>query len=190
MRYLILIIMMLLSGCDLLTTRTPEKPVSPRTNFIPATTPPILFSNLKFSLEEKVLENYLSCFVDTAFLKKKFVFTPSSGSVSQYSSLINWNLEAERQFFNNLVAIIKKGYPITLKLTNELSTPLGSDSAVYHYDYDLTIPTEDKTIPNEYIGSAQFKIYNDSRNQWVIAEWQDIKKENNPSWSELKGRLY
>ncbi|MFA3783227.1 hypothetical protein ABRY23_09215 [Melioribacteraceae bacterium 4301-Me] len=190
MRYIVLTLLFISTSCDLLTTRTPQKPESPRVIFLPATSPAILFQNFKSSLEEKILENYLSCFVDTAFLKKKFIFTPSTGAVSQYSNLINWNLDAERQFFNNFISVVKKDYPITLKLTNELSNPLGSDSAVYQYDYELSFVTDDPTLPNMYTGSAQFKIYNDSRKQWVIVEWLDIKKENKPSWSELKGRLY
>jgi len=34
------------------------------------------------------------------------------------------------------------------------------------------------------------KIFLDSRNQWVIVDWQDIKKENLLCWSDLKGRTY
>ncbi len=189
MRVAAIILIVLCCGCDLLNTRTPEPPQSPRTNYTPATSPSILFSNMQSAFKEKIVENYLSCFVDSAFLNKNFVFVPSTEAVSQYSSLSSWNLDAEKQFFNALSAKVKSGFSITLQLLNESSSIL-DDSRIYQYDYDLTFPTDDPTIPTEYSGKTQFKIYLDSRNQWVIVEWSDFKNGNNPSWSELKGRLY
>jgi hypothetical protein len=180
---------LILNSCDFLTTRTPEEPIKPGSNFIPSTSPQILFQNLKSSFEEKVLENYLSCLVDSSFLRKNYKFVPAIGSVTHYPILNSFNLGAERQYFSNIKSNLGSGSNITLNYTNIIHTPLG-DSAIYSFEYSLQINSNNLTFAGVYSGSALFKIFLDSRNQWVIVEWQDIKKENNSCWSDLKGRTY
>lgn len=190
MKYILSIVLLfILTSCDLFSTRDPELPTTASTTQIPATTPDILFSNLKSSIEDKVLDNYLGCFADQAYTSKKYYFTASAGAFAQFPVLSNWGLEAERQYFNNLNTISLTGKSVTLTFSNQFNTPLG-DSAVYQLDYSLNVKTKDQSITGEYSGSAQFKIYLDKRNQWVIGNWEDIRKNNLKSWSDLKGRLY
>ncbi len=170
-------------------TRTPEPPDSPSISIIPATTPDILFRNFKLSIEEKILENYLSCFVDQSFLNKKYFFISSAGSASQFPVLVAWGIEAERQYFISMKSRSLPGRTIILTLYNQVNTPHG-DSAIYQLDYSISIASKDQNINGEYKGSAQFKIYRDSRQQWVIVQWDDIRKNDVRSWSDLKGRLY
>lgn len=185
----LLILMFSLISCDILTTRDPEQPNTAGNSNIPATTPDILFGNFVSSIQDKILENYLVCFVDPSFSNRKFKFIAAAGLVSQYPGLIGWNIDSETQYFKNMKARSKNGRSITLTLSNSNNTQLG-DSAVYQYDYSLSFLANDQTISGEYKGSVQFKIYLDSRNQWVIGEWYDLRKDNYSSWSELKGRLY
>ena len=103
--------LILLCGCDLLSTRDSVDPITARTNFIPASTPDILFSNLVNSFEEKVVENYLACFVDESFLEKSCSFKPSAGAVSKFQNLLSWDLESERQYFNNMISSSEEGVP-------------------------------------------------------------------------------
>lgn len=184
-----ILLIVAVTSCDLLTTRNPEQPDTPANSNIPATTPDILFRNLKLSLEEKVLENYIFCFVDQSFLKKDYKFFPSAGSAAQFSVLNSWGLESEKQYFRNMKAISKPGKSITLNLLNQFQTQFG-DSALYQFDYNLSLLSDDQTISGDYKGTVQFKIFLDKRNQWVIAEWSDLRIGNLRSWSELKGRLY
>ncbi len=191
MKYIILILLIIsFSSCDLFTTRTPEKPNTQGNGNMPASSPDILFNNLITSISSKVLENYLACLVDTSFLKQKFKFFPSSGSTSQYQVFNDWNYDSERQYFKNLIAYSNPGQTVTLSLSNNSITQLGVNEAIYQYDYTLTFLANDQNISGTYQGSVQFKIFSDSRPQWVITEWYDYKKENLQSWSDLKGRLY
>ncbi|MDH7605304.1 MAG: hypothetical protein QHH13_10415 [Melioribacter sp.] len=185
--FYITIIFSLLISCDIFTTRNPEEPNKPSSSFLAATSPEILFNNFKSSVEEKIIENYISCFVDTSFLKKKFSFIPASGSSAQYPVLNNWTIREERQYFINLISKLPQGKNINLLMENTQKYLFG-DSAVYYFDYILTINSNNQLIGGTYKGSAQFKIFYDSREQWSIVEWQDIKKENFLCWSELKGR--
>ncbi|MEJ5350278.1 MAG: hypothetical protein WHS65_01670 [Melioribacteraceae bacterium] len=183
----IIIISLLLVSCDIFSTRTPEEPNKPSSSYLTATSPEILFSNFKSSVEEKIIENYISCFVDTSFLKKKFIFIPASGSSAQYPVLNNWTIREEKQYFINLISKLPQGKNIILLIENT-QTNLFGDSAVYYFDYALTINSNNQLIGGTFKGTAQFKIFSDSRGQWSIVEWQDIKKENFLCWSDLKGR--
>jgi hypothetical protein len=185
--YLFLIYMLV--SCDLLTTRNPEPPNTLANNNIPATNPDSLIKNFKSSIENKILENYVSCFVDTAYLKRKFRFIPSAGSASQYQVLNGWNIESEKQYFQNQIIKAVSGTSIALTLSNQLNTQFG-DSADYQFDYNLAITSNDQNINGNYSGSADFKVLRDTRNQWVIVDWTDVRKGNFISWSDLKGRLY
>ncbi|TSA29100.1 MAG: hypothetical protein D4R68_02810 [Ignavibacteriales bacterium] len=177
-----------LVSCDLLTTRDPEQPNTAGNSNIPATSPDILFNNFKSSIQDKILENYLACFVDPSFSNRKYKFIAAAGLVSQYPVLIGWNLDSEIQYFKNMKARSKDGQSITLTLSNGNNTQLG-DSAVYQYDYSLSFLANDQPVSSEYKGSVQFKIYQES-SLWVIGEWYDLRKDNFSSWSELKGSLY
>ena len=189
MKNLIFIFLIFISGCDLFTNRDPEVPDTARSNYLPATTLDILFSNLKSSLNEKVLENYMSSFVDASFIDLPFMFFPSSEAVVKFPALVEWNLSAERQYFNNLINSTKQNTPILLDLQNEIKNAAG-DSAVFQYDYILTLSPIDESIPSVYRGNMKFYTFLDSRNQWVSGISGDIQIGTNPSWSELKGAMY
>ncbi len=189
MKRLFIILTLFLFSCDLLTTREPESPDTRRTSYLPATTPDILLLNLKNSLKEKVLENYMACFVDNSYTPLPFIFLPSSESVASFPTLATWDLTAEQQYFNNLIIGTKKDIPIILDLQNESKTTMG-DSAIYQYDYIISLTPSNENIKNSYRGNLIFYIYLDSRNQWVISKWEDFNLNNNPTWSALKGSLY
>ncbi len=178
----------LTAGCELFETRSPEEPNSPRSDFITPTQPSLLFLNLSNSLKQKVVENYMQCFVDESFLEESFKFIPSSGSINQYTVLLDWDIDSERQYFDNLKSQTRTGAQIILDLDNEINNTT-ADSAVYQYEYFLTIPILDED-PVVYSGNLLFTVKLDARSNWVITRWEDLKKENFQSWSELKGKYY
>ena len=184
--YLILIII-ILQGCDLLNTRDPELPEAGRSSFIPATTPDLLFANLTNSFKEKIVENYVGCFVDPSFLNRHYFYIPSAGSGIQFDVFLDWDIFSERQYFNNVRAATSENSPIVLQLLNEISNIVG-DSAIYQYEYVLSVPFQEASAL--YKGNCKFFIRNDSRSQWVITRWEDIKDQDYPSWSDLKGKYY
>lgn len=180
-RIVFYIIILFISGCNIFETRDPEEPNQRGSSFVPATTPDILFNNFSKSFDEKVVENYLSCFADPATLERPFRFIASPGAVDQFPGLINWDLSSERIYFKNIVS--QSGEQnMSLVLSDQLSNVLG-DSAIYFYNYSLSLPFADQ----EYKGSLEFTIHLDSRSQWFITTWKDFNQSGYPSWSELKG---
>lgn len=178
-----------LASCDMFSTRNPEPPVAPRTDYIVATTPEILISNLKSSMKDKEEVNYLNCFADTTYSQKSFRFSYSAGSLSRYPFLSAWDINSERQYFRNLINAMGKEGVINLNMTNEDIRYYG-DSATYYANYSLSVPFSQGSNPDYYQGIVRFTLLKDKRLQWVIYYWQDIKEEAFPSWSDLKGSLY
>ncbi len=188
--YLVLIFAVLITGCDLFSTRDAQPPDQPRSNNQPAITAEILIENFVNSLKDKNLENYLACFADTAFSSKRFQFSPSSGAVSQFPALAdNWSVKNEEQYFTNIKSKIPEDLPITLTLTNVSMSPQG-DSVLYTASYSLNVPFTDPSAPTNFQGDLRFNLFSDSRAIWTISYWQDTKNSDLPSWSELKGRYY
>ena len=134
-------------------------------------------------------ENYSSIFVNSSFLDRKYKFIPVSSTSTQFPVLNNWGIEEENQFFKSLKGRANPGASVSLIFSNQNNNQLG-DSALYQFDYLVSVSAPDNTINGEYKGSAQFKILLDTRGQWVIVNWEDIQTGNNRNWSELKGRLY
>ncbi|RMD48748.1 MAG: hypothetical protein D6830_06270 [Ignavibacteria bacterium] len=177
---------MLVTGCDLLTTREPENPVTGRSQRTLATTPDLLFQNLENSLKEKFIDDYMSCFVDTLLLDREFKFIASGEDISQFPILGNWTLANERDYFINMISQTIDKTPIILQLKQVGVNNFG-DSAYYQFDYSLVISTNNENLQSNYKGNLKFKINLDKSNQWVITEWEDIKENNSHSWAELKG---
>jgi hypothetical protein len=183
---------LLISGCDLFTTRSAETPSQSRSDYQQAVTPELLISNLVNSLTDLNVQNYLSCFSDSSYSQKVFTFSPASSALSQYPALSeSWGKKNEESYFNTLKSKVTANLSITLTLSDVSESPQG-DSLVYMASYLLNVPTNDKTLPPIYQGTLIFNMIRDSRSVWSIYYWQDSKASsvNLPSWSELKGRNY
>lgn len=188
--YILILLTLFYSGCDLFTTRPAQTPTQPRSDYQQAVTPDILISNFISSLKDKSVVNYLACLSDSSFSQREFYFSPSSTALLQYPSLSdNWGKKNEEQYFNNLKTKVSTDLPLTLTLSNVSESPQG-DSLIYTASYFLNVPTNDPNFPQNYQGDLRFNIIRDSRSIWSIYYWQDTKNSNLPSWSELKGRTY
>ncbi|MBK7107267.1 MAG: hypothetical protein IPH62_18490 [Ignavibacteriae bacterium] len=184
-----IILIFIFTTCDLLTTRDAEDPESGRSSYIAATTPDQLFINLQNSFAEKIEKDYISNFVDSSFLNIDYTFTPSSEAIVKYNILSDWDLEAEKSYFRNLINNIGENKQIIVGL-NLVETSVEANLQKRNYNYSIILPIESEDFPNTYKGNATFTIQIDENNQWVIVEWIDNKTEDYPSWSELKGRFY
>ena len=190
MKYYVLILAVIFSGCDLFTTRTAAPPNQPRSNYQQAVTPDILIQNLVNSLADKNVENYMSCFADPSYSQKVYTFTASSSAQSQYSVFSEgWGIKNEEQYFNNMILKVSDNLQISLTFSNTSSSPQG-DSLFYTASYFLNVPTGDPNFPPNYQGNLKFSMVRDARSLWTIYYWQDSQNSNLPSWSDLKGRTY
>lgn len=186
------IILLPLSACDLFTTRNAENPDQTRSNFQPPVEPAIVIENLKSSLSDKNVQNYIACFVDTIFADQTYNFSASSEAISLYQIFVQgWGLNEERRYFSSVINRVPVDFPISLSLSNENYSSLSGDSLIYSATYSLNLPVSSSDpVPQNYAGNLQFNMLRDSRSEWVIYYWKDTKSESLPSWSELKGSFY
>ncbi|MBM4174735.1 MAG: hypothetical protein FJ213_00960 [Ignavibacteria bacterium] len=177
-------------GCELFETRKPEDPTSPRTNWIPATSAGILISNFKNSFSDKSTENYLNCFVDSILTGKTFSFIPTSEGVILFPTLFsNWNVTNERSYFENIKSKLRENSSFSLSCFSENEGTIAGDSMTYSADYLLFAEHGVSDIPKEFHGHMQMTLFRNTRGEWAISFWRDSKRDEFPTWSELKGRF-
>ena len=103
MKFISLILLGLIAGCDLFGVRDAQPPDQPRADYQQAVTPEILISNLINSIKDKSTENYMASFDSPSFTNREFKFSASSSASSQFPSLSdNWGVSNEEQYFNKL----------------------------------------------------------------------------------------
>jgi hypothetical protein len=188
---LILIVLISFTSCDLFTTRVAEPPDQTRSNFTPPIEVKDVIKNLENSLADKNVQNYIACFVDTLFAQKSFSFSASSEALSLYQIFLQgWGLNEEKRYFTSIANRVSSDIPILLSFSDENITNL-SDSSIYSATYTINVPLQvGDPFPQNYSGSLQFNMLRDSRGEYVIYYWKDIKSGSLPSWSELKGSSY
>lgn len=189
-KYLIFFSLLFIQACDLFVTRVPEKPDQGRSNFQPPTEPRIVIENLKNSFNDKNVQNYIACLVDTLFVTKKFKFLPSSEAASSFIFLTqDWGILDERKYFSSVISKVPKDFPMTLSISDENYSSLSGDTLLFTANYFINIPHL-SSEPKNYAGNLQFNMVRDNRSNWSIYYWKDTKSGNLPSWSELKGYFY
>jgi len=190
--FYIILTLLPLTSCDLFTTRVGEEPNKIKSNRIPPVRAEDVIENLKNSLADKNVQDYVDCFVDTIFADQSYNFSASSEALSLYQIFIQgWGLNEERQYFNSAALRVPVDFPIQLTLSNENYSTLSGDSSIYSAMYSINLPVQSgDPFPQNYAGNLQFNMLRDSRQEWVIYFWKDTKSEALPSWSELKGSLY
>jgi hypothetical protein len=190
MRKIIIIFVLLsLNSCDIFNTRDAEDPEDNRSNYTPPSERKILIQNLVNSFSDKDANNYVKSFTDPAFSNKPFFFLPTSSALQTWSNLwIDWNVDKEFQYFQNLVTAAPEDLPVTLSFTNEIYSPLG-DSSNYTAEYSISVPQLNAESLN-YRGNVKFGMVRDMRDTWAIYFWQDNAISDSQSWSDLKGTSY
>lgn len=189
-KFLIIFLSTIAISCDLFTTRDAEEPNQNRSNFVTPSSASLVIQNLKNSLSDKNVQNYLSCFVDTLFTDKEYSFSASSEALSLYQ-MHDWGVQQENGYFNAVITKVPKDFPISLTLTDTVYSSLGGDSLIYSASYFLNVPFQSgDPYPLNYSGNLEFRMLRDERSIWAIYFWKDTKSQTLPSWSELKGSFY
>ncbi len=185
-----IVLLIIFSGCDIFETRDPENPNTPRTNWIPPTTPKLLLSNLKNAMDDKSTENYLNCFVDSTLTGKSFSFIPTSEGFTLFPLLFsNWTLANEKSYFENIKSKLKENSSFYLSYFNENEGTITGDSLTYSSDYTIFLDHGVVDVPKDYQGHLQFTLIRNSRGEWAVSFWKDSRLNEFPTWSELKGRF-
>ncbi len=193
---LILSFPFLSSGCELFTTRSPEKPDIGNTGFIPPTEPAIVIANFENSLKSKNIDNFINCFY-TFNDKVNFIYEyiPSADAQSQFPGIFNnWRAEEERRSVTAIFNSLVDGGSIAINWLNRQPFRETADSSTYISDYILSVPNKEPSIPDYYAGRLQFNMTFRENGLWYISRWIDVNISVRDSikntWSMLKGYYY
>ncbi len=193
----IIILSLLLAGCDIFRTGNPESPDTGKSTYVPPTSPSILIDNFKSAIQEKNLENYISCLADSSLGRgnRAFEFVPSAEAKARYFSIFySWNLLAEQKSFTAILANMDEGSSPLLVLANSKFEAVSPDSTIYTAEYSLTLEHAIANFPKHFIGNLQFTLHPNQSGLWSITRWVDLSDQKSDttsaSWSILKAHFY
>jgi hypothetical protein len=183
-----------MSGCGLFSTRNPENPDTGKSTFQPPTSADIVIANFINAIQEKNIDNYITCLTDSAqSTKNLFSFQPSSEANAKYAAIFqNWSIASEKSCMSNLFNNMPSdGFPV-LNFTNSKFDVLLPDSAVYITDYMLLAKHNLTNIPTSFSGTMQLTIIRHSSGLWNVDRWIDLSSNSDSvkiTWSILKAQF-
>lgn len=185
--FLLFAFAMLISGCNIFETRTPEPPQQAQSDFLPPTIYSIVIENLQNAIADRNVNNYVACFSDPTTGGRPFTFQPSPTAGRQYQSIfLTWDISSERGYFNNLVSQSSSSATPSLVLVPVEDQP-GADSAYYSANYTLIWPNKNSSAPQQVQGNLQFYLSVNSSGNWSIYRWVDSGTSDTvKTWSDLK----
>ncbi|MFN5309337.1 MAG: hypothetical protein ACK5C0_07770 [Candidatus Kapaibacterium sp.] len=192
---LLILCTLLISGCDIFTTRTPENPLNAGGIFTPPTSASLVIENLLNAIKEKNTENYILCLADTTRnARQSFQFYPSSDVSARFFTLFSqWSLTNERQYILSLFSKLPNDEIPLLSLTKNRFDVITPDSAIFVSDYELTANHSITSAPTKVKGILRLTLIPDRTGLWSISRWTDGNVETGSelqsTWSELKAQF-
>ena len=176
-----------MAGCGLFEPRDPEPPGQSGLDYVPATVPSIVLSNLQAAIAQRKVDNYMRNFGDPAVTGRPFVFIPSTEASTVYPNVREWTYANEREYFQNLVAKADGFSSLTLVARDSV---IGPADATYNFDYVLSFQhTDAATFPTSASGNLQFILAPDATNIWYVFSWTDFSTSPEITWSSFKGKF-
>lgn len=180
-------------SCDLFQTRTPEEPDISGTGYIPPTSYDIVIENLKNSIKEKNLNNYLLCLSDSSTSGlTDFIYIADPQSMAQFQVLFSeWYRRNEEKYFTSMVASILDETNPNVNFT-DVEYQNFNDSIIFTANYYLNIEFTNDLSDRNYSGNTRIVLKNSSSGFWYITSWYDFQSDNKSlySWSYLKSKYY
>jgi len=180
---LLVISSMFFMNCEnLFGTREPESPTEDKSNWVQPIIPERVMENLRYSIQDGNILNYMKCFTDTL---TRFKFIPDDlVKRNNMSFFEQWNLNSEQNYLSQ----------VTLSTVDSLrkvvfySSPRVDyqDSVLIKVNYELELRHNlGDLFPTIFKGQTDFWL-NTSNGEWYITTWIDYGIENDPSWSSVK----
>ena len=189
-KYILILLLVSLYGCDLFKTRNPEEPNQNSNIYQPATSASILFNNFTTSFKELNDAEYYKCFLsqDNSL---KYQYVPEPTAAARYPAVFsNWSNDNERTFILGLNSYIDPLTKPEIQWENSNYELQTSDSVVLLAQYSINITSKNQIYT--YQGASRFTFYLANNGIWQISTWQDMTINSNDSsqtWSSLKGQV-
>jgi hypothetical protein len=177
----------LAGGCDLLSTREPERPQQ-QTTYLAPTTPEAVLQNFSAAINARDATGYGRCFADST--RGGYHFLPA-GDAQQYAArFAAWTARDEVTYFQNLRAQVSADNSLSVFLDSLATETASPDSVVFSAHYTMIARHADPSRPTETRGRMYLTMRADgATQQWAIARWVDVAVPPDVSWSVLKARF-
>lgn len=176
--------MLLSSGCDFFSPRTPEEPVDEAGTFLQPDTPEQVIENIQFSIAELNPPNY------TRSLDPTFMFRPTEQARAQDENIwVTWSQTEENQYFSTIVAAAQFATNHELILSDQSISIITEDRFEIDASYSLTINHNRPDVPTTVQGRLIWVMTQREDGLWGLSEWTDRELGNEPSWSDLKSEF-
>ncbi len=183
-RALLLLPLLLIHGCDLFSTRTPEAPIDDAGTFLQPDTPEQVVENIQFAIAELNTPNYQRS------LSSTFSFTPTERALAQDQSIWpNWSATEESQYFSTIAAAAEFASNHELTLSDQNISITAEDRFEIDASYVLTINHNRPIVPVIVQGRLIWVIVEEEDGLWRLQEWTDREIGSQPSWSDLKAEF-
>ncbi len=189
----ILSAIVLLSGCNMFTTRTPEEPEGGSgAEWVFLRTPKIVLENLETAVGRRSSVDYMKSLpaADEGVSDFEFRYDPD---VEYNNSGIfdKWDLERERSHVQRLFSTSNLLQDSLAELSiNVTREPLGlSDVDSLSAEYDLHIGHQLDSAPRQMKGQLYFGLKRAADRGWYIYYWRDERIAGYYCWSDLKAKF-
>lgn len=178
----ILFAALLLSGCGLFSTRSPESPDTGRNNWNTPRVPTDVLTNLSAALFERDAVNYLK-----SFDQNLFAFEADQVTIARDPTVSPWTFDMESQHISRLLSAgtLRPDSILSAVFTATDQTIL-ADSAQIRTRYELTAGVSLTGVPHTMAGTADFYLRMGSEGYWQIYRWRDTRTEDQSTWSDFK----
>jgi hypothetical protein len=176
----VLLLIFLISGCSLFSTRQPDEPITDSGTFSQPDTPEQVVENIQSAISELNTLNYRRSLADG------MIFRPTASAQARESVFLNWSRPQEEQYFSTMAAAAGSGTGHNLAL-NDRSFAIISDSKyVLDATYVLTLNHSRPDADKQVQGRLQWVIDQGQDGLWSLTEWTDQELGLSGSWSDLK----
>ncbi len=189
---LIIIGILLLIGCELFTTRTPEEPSgSSDAGWQFPFTPSVITENIVSAVGRRSVADYMRAIETGEPESMQFEFAPDPETASNYPGVFDsWNNKRERVHVQSLFNPSNLPYDslVELDLGIDRETVIG-DSANITAQYTLHLGHLRDSAPRDMEGRLEFRLRRSEQYGWYVSRWIDYRLAGRPCWSDLKAEF-
>ena len=185
-RWMIIILIILLSGCEVFSPRDAENPEQPAAWNTFQVTPAKTLENLVYAYNYREnVYNYTNLFYDNFY----FFFDPQD--VADFSLPGYWGKASEIDMLMNAYQRINPGSSMQLTLTPILSQSdnIQVNRAWFYRNYELTIAHSIVDFPTLFTGKSEIYMEKDNNGFWKIKEWKDYRLISSWTWGRMKNEF-
>ncbi|MFC2150554.1 hypothetical protein ACFLQV_03520 [Calditrichota bacterium] len=188
--YIFSVFLIVLFGCELFTTRTPEEPNGGSgSGWQFPNSPEHVILNLENAFSIRSSLDYMRSFPTEE--DSSYSYVPDQQTVNNKPAAFEgWGLRNEQAFSEALFS--KSNLPldslVIVDFPIEQRTLLG-DSATLSIQYSMHIGHVRSDLAREFEGRSELQLWRSEDGGWIVRRWEDYRTSDLPCLSDLKAEF-